>query len=195
MQVAPLLRASEVRALRELIKAAPAGFPYPGHGSLDFARGERKEIDEGGSRGDAETRSEVVPAAAQPVPSAVYPASPVDRGERACGAAQPLRVSAAPRAKLPSLDLKAAPIPRQARDERLALPLPVSAMDARFVRSVPTPLNAPPRLALPPGQTEARADPCTRCEGRWPIMRLHPIISACIETPCPMKALLPSARR
>ena len=95
MQIAPLLRASEVRALRELIKAAPVGFPYPGHGPLACVKGV--------SRGDAETRSEVVPAAAQPVPSAVYPASPVDRGERPCGAAQPLRVSAAPRAK-PSFD-------------------------------------------------------------------------------------------
>ena len=34
MQVAPLLRASEVRALRELIRAAPAVWPYPGHGTL-----------------------------------------------------------------------------------------------------------------------------------------------------------------
>ena len=213
--IAPLLRASEVRALRDLIKAAPAGFPYPGLRTLAGPQSRAKAGAETVSQGHASRVLAVEPVsrpaagwsaaatsepmdatAGETAPIIELPATGIPAGDRAGACAierapegtsgsvaggheRPANVRSQRTVAEPAkIDLKAAP----------------SAMDARFVRSVPTPLNAPPRLALPPGQTEARADPCARCEGRWPIVRLHPIISACIETPCPMKAMLPKAK-
>ena len=62
-------------------------------------------------------------------------------------------------------------------------------MDARWGKHHDNPA---PIGALRPVEDPARdrAEPCMRCGARWPIVRLHPIITACIETPCPSKALL-----